>query len=92
MTLRGKMNDGSRFMFAQQVCHRARITDVSAHKGVPGIVLEACQIGEVPGVGEEVEIHDRSASLLDPLEHEIGTNKSGSTCDKNRLGTCDHFS
>ena len=85
MALGCKMHNRPRPMLREQRAHQFRIADVSAHKQIARIGLQRGQVGGIPGIGQQVKIHDRRARVLEPAQNEIRADKPGPACDKYRI-------
>ncbi len=77
MALGGEVDDGARFGIRQQVGDEIAITDVAADELVTRITFEFLEVLEIAGVSEQVEVNDKLIGLLQPIEHEVGTNEAG---------------
>ncbi len=71
MAFSSKVYDGAWSMPIERGSNRLGIADVGAHQLVALVVFERCEIFEVAGVGQQIEIHDRRAHRLDPAQHKI---------------------
>jgi hypothetical protein len=79
------VHDGTRSAAPQKLAHQFSVSDVSMYEGVPRIGRNLYQIAEIPGVGKLVKIHHRSSFGREPLQNEVGTNKTGSSGHQNGL-------
>jgi len=67
-------------MFAEKARHKVAVQNVSVDEVVVGAVLDRGQVGEVPCVGQLVEIDDwRSTGLIEPLKYEVRADETSST-------------
>ena len=77
MALCRKMYDGPRPVGSQQPVDQCAVADVALHENMAHIVPQRCEIFQITGISQFVEIDHRLAGLGQPVEHKIGANKSG---------------
>jgi len=78
----GEVEHGARPALGQQALHQGSVADAAVHELVPRIGLQAGEVFEVAGVGEQVEVDDRLVALGQPVEHEVAADESGTAGDK----------
>src|SRR5262249_39706047 len=79
VTLCGKMNQGARSVLSQQSGYEVGVADVSVDKGICGARCHRREIRGVPGIGGPIEIENGPSASRKPVQHKIGTDKSGTT-------------
>ena len=67
--------------FSRSALDELGVADVAMDKLVSRIRLEGRQVGEVAGIGEQVEIDHGRSGGLEPAQHEIRADKAGSAGD-----------
>lgn len=87
--LRSEVHDGIDVMVTQEFGETFAVEDVALHKNVAGIVLQCGEVGEVPGVGQLVQVDDALnfhamvlPGLAEEIVNEVGADKSGAAGDK----------
>jgi hypothetical protein len=92
MALRRKMHDSLRAVLLKQILEQVRICNVSLNEVVERILVNACQVGGIAGIRNQIE-GDGSMAPGDPLQDKVRTNEPCAACYKNvsshirRLGT-----
>ena len=71
MRLGGKVHDGPGAVLGKELGNEFGIADIALHKGVTRIPLDRCEVLEVSGVGELIEIDDGVLLEGDPVEDKI---------------------
>jgi hypothetical protein len=71
MALSREVHNRARPVINQQAGNQFPIADISAHKDMIGVAFDKCQVTQIAGIRQEVEIDDLSAVLRDPMENEI---------------------
>jgi hypothetical protein len=79
VTFRRKVDNGPRTAASQEIAHQLSVTDISVYERVPWIGRNRYQIAKIPSVSELVKIYDRTAFGREPLQNEIGADKTGSS-------------
>src|SRR6516165_3026548 len=90
MTFSGKMHNSSGTVPFQQVAHQGAIADVSVYECVAGLRRNRLQVSWISGISELVEIHQRRARLLHPLQDEVRADKPRTASDQNRCFLARH--
>ena len=85
VALRCKMDDRRRLMELQQIAYQVRIINISARKYVTTVVAKLSQIGRVPGVCELIKVDNPRTFLREPMQYEVGADKTGAARHQNRL-------
>ena len=83
MRLGGKVDDRSYLVLSEQAFDERAVGDVALHKEVPRIPVQWRKVAPVARVSELVEVHHRLITGGQPVEHEIGTDKTGAASDEN---------
>ena len=78
MTLGREIHHGARTVCLEQLVDQCPVADIAVDKDVPRVIAQRCEIAEITGVSERVQIDDRLVMLCAPVEHEVGADKSGS--------------
>jgi len=86
VAFRREMHDGPGLILVEQPRNPLPVADVAFDEDVPRVVFQTCQIAEVAGIGELVEIHHRRGFGRDPVEHEIGADEARPTRNKYQSG------
>jgi hypothetical protein len=79
VTLRRKVHNGARPAAPQKVADQLSVSNIAVHEAVPRIRRNLLQITEIPGISKLVQIHHWTAFSREPLQDEIGTDKTGSS-------------
>ena len=85
MTLGREVHNGARTATPQEIADEFSVGDISMYETVARISRNLFQIAKIPGIGKLVKIHDRSSFGREPLQDEIGTDKTGSAGYQNGL-------
>lgn len=85
MAFRGEMDDGVRLMALQEVVQQGTVADGTEYEPVVGIVLKTFQGIEITGVGEGIQVDDACRHEPSLAQHEIASDKTGSTGDQKGL-------
>src|SRR3989338_10006704 len=80
MALRREVEDGTRSMLRQQLGDQLCIANIAAHKKVARIILQRCEIFEIPRVSKLVEADDRFVMFGQPIQYEICADKACAAC------------
>jgi hypothetical protein len=64
-------------MISEKSGDQLDISDVTTDKCVSGISLQRSKVLEISRVGKLVEVDDAVVLTCDPVENEVGTDKSG---------------
>src|SRR5947207_1517821 len=83
MALGGEIDDGARTVLRKQRVDLRAVADVAANEYVPHIAAQPREATEIAGVSELVQVDDGLPRALQPIEHEVGADKSGTAGDKN---------
>jgi hypothetical protein len=84
MTFGCEIQDCARMVLRKQTQYLFVIAYVALNEYVPWIAIQAAQVFEIAGVCELVEVDDRLARPFKPVEDEIGTDESSTTCNEKR--------
>jgi hypothetical protein len=87
MRLGSKVYDRRGTIFGQQFANQIHIIDIAFNKYVVRIVDDACKVIPIAGVGEFVQIDNRTKSKGKPVEDEIGTDEARSAGNEHSLLT-----
>ncbi len=82
----GEIQHRIRLVLGQQAGYQRAVTDVTLHKHVVRVAVQAGQRLQVAGVGEHIEVDDLDTAG-DGLENEVTANESGAAGDK----PCGHY-
>ena len=82
MAFGGKVQHGAGAVLGQQAVHQRAVAQVTLHKEVARIALQAGEIFQVAGVGEFVKVDDGLVALGQPVEHEIAAYEACAACDE----------
>jgi hypothetical protein len=83
------MNDGPWPVLTQQSSNQFRIANIAEHQLVPGIALKSGEIFWIARISEQIKIDHVCASILDPLQHKIGSYKPRAASDEDGVvDTC----
>src|ERR1700690_2314661 len=85
VTLRRKVDKGARMASPQEITDKFSVGNIAVHEAVARISRSLLQIAEIPGIGKLVKIHDPTTLGREPLQDEIGTDKTSSAGHQNRL-------
>lgn len=85
VTLGRKVYDGARLAAIEQTAQQPVVRDIALHKLVPPVIRNGCQIVNVSSVREFVQVDDRRRFPLHPPQNEVGSDKTGSAGDENRI-------
>lgn len=85
MTLRREVHDRTRTAAPQKVADQFSVANISMYETVARISRNRYQIAEIPGIGKLVKNHHRSSFGREPLQDEVGTNKTSSSGYQNGL-------
>ena len=83
MTFRRKIDDSTWPISTKQLFNPLPVADIAVNKHVALILIERCEIGKVPRIGQLVEVDDRLIVSGQPLKNKIGADKTGATCHHN---------
>ena len=72
-----EVDDRARPMLPEQPRDEFPVADVAADEDVPQVFAQWCEIAEIAGVREEVEVDERLVARGEPVEHEIGADEPG---------------
>ncbi|MNZ11442.1 hypothetical protein D3C78_283060 [compost metagenome] len=75
--LGGEVEHCTRAVLGQQALYQRAVTDITVHKNMLRVALQAGQALQVAGVGQLVQVDDGFAALAYPIQHEIRTNEAG---------------
>jgi hypothetical protein len=81
MTFRCEMQHRTRLVLFQQAGQQAAIGNISLHKNVARITLQAAQVFQIAGIGQFVQIDDDFIAQREPVQHKIAANKAGTAGD-----------
>lgn len=81
MAFRREVDDGPDGVFFQERRDQFEVGDIALDKAVAVIALQRSQILAVAGVGEFIQVDDGFIRGFQPVEHEIGADKTGTTGD-----------
>lgn len=70
-------------MKRQQAGYQRAITNIALHKNMPRIALQWRQGFQITRVGQLVQINDWLIAASQPVQNEVGANKTGTAGDKN---------
>ena len=90
MALGCEMQDGARLVAIEQPIEKRWVADVALLEMVGWKPLDGNQVLQVAGIGELVEIDDRSVYEREPVENEIRPNKAGSAGHENGRRVVEH--
>ena len=79
----GKIDDGARPVLGQQPGDQVESPMSPWTKHVARIAVQRCQVLQIAGVGELVEVDDRLVGLRQPVEDEIAADEAGAAGDQN---------
>ena len=82
MRLGGEVHNSARLVLGEDFVDEDAIADIPSNKDVARIGLKRSEILQVAGVGELVEIDDGCGLRLDPVENEVGADKTGTAGDE----------
>jgi hypothetical protein len=82
VALGGEVDERPRAVLGQEPRHEFPVGDVTPHEPVPRVAREAREVGQVAGVGELVEVHDRLVGAGEPVEHEVAADEAGAAGDE----------
>ena len=60
---------------------RRAVADIGLHKAIPGVIRHRCHIGQIGGIVQRIEIHDRIATCYRGAD-DGGPDEPGATRDK----------
>ncbi|MNV65932.1 hypothetical protein D3C71_1586560 [compost metagenome] len=83
MRFGGEVEDGARFVLGEQAADEFKVADVALHELVRGIAFQRRKVVGIARVGELIQRHDGFAAFLEPIEYEIGADKTRSAGDNN---------
>ncbi len=83
MAFCGEVDHRARLVLGQQAADQGGIADVALHQLMTSIALQAGQSLGVTRVGELVEVDDGLIAGGQPVEHEVGANKTCAAGHKN---------
>src|SRR5438045_3341076 len=86
MRLRREVDDRARTMLREQRRYERAITDAPANKNMSRVIRGRCQIAEIAGIRERVEIDKRFVTFCKPVEDEVGADEPGAAGDDNHRG------
>ena len=70
---------------------KLRIADISMRELVARVRFESEKICRIAGVGEQIEIDNGSADVLDPSQHEVGTDEPGAAGNEDGVAASCHL-
>ena len=76
MAFGGKVYDRFRLILFEQPRNQRPIIDIALDEHMSRIIFQTCEITEVPGIGELVEIDNGSCFRRDPVEYKISAYKT----------------
>src|SRR5271165_744069 len=79
------MYNRPRLAAIQQCPHQRTIRNVPMHKLKPRALRNCSQVVQIPRVGEFVQVHDGGRIPLHPLQNEIGSDKTSSASNEDRV-------
>jgi hypothetical protein len=79
VTLRRKVNDGAGTATPQKIANQLSVGNIAMHEAVARIRRNLFQIAKISGISKLVQIHHWTAFSREPLQDEIGTDKTGSS-------------
>jgi hypothetical protein len=82
VALGGEVDERPRAVLGQEPRHEFAVGDVAPHEPVPRVIGQAREVGQVAGVGELVEVHDRLVGGGEPVEHEVTADEAGAAGDE----------
>jgi hypothetical protein len=74
---------GTRLVQRQETRHRRAVPDIALHKDMPRLRGETGEVFKIAGVGQLVEIDDGLAVRGQPVQDEIGADKTSASSDQN---------
>ena len=83
----GKIDHGAGLMLGEQFGDEVEVADVALDEEVARIATQRCEILEVAGVGQRVEVDDGLIGLRQPVEDEIAADEAGTAGDEDHLLT-----
>ena len=75
--LRSEVDHGARPVKFEEFIDQGGVSDISPHEDVPRIAFQLRQILRVPGVSQLIQINNGIRLSHHPIEHEIGSDKTG---------------
>ena len=82
MAFGSKMNDRSWLGLAQQREYGFALADVDALEAIAAVTLDRCQVLEIAGIGEPVEIEHWLDSGCQPVQNEIRADEASAASDQ----------
>jgi len=79
----GEVDERARAVLRQQGGDGGGVAHVGVHEGVARVVAHAVQVVQIAGVGEFVDVEHRLVARGEPVQHEVGTNESGTAGNEN---------
>jgi hypothetical protein len=81
MALGGEVHEGCRLMLAEKPGHQAAVVDVSVDELIAAMAAYRGEVPEIAGIGQAIEVHQRRRLLRQPMQDEVGSDKSGTARD-----------
>ena len=75
-----EIDDGAWFVLRQQLAQQRLVANIALHKDVPRVVFQRGQRLEIARISQFIEIDDRFITLRQPIQHEVATDKTRTTC------------
>ena len=80
-----KIDDGAGLVLGEQPGDELEIADVALDEVVARVAAQGCEVFEVAGVGERVEVDDGFIGLRQPVEDEVAADEARCASDKNHF-------
>ena len=78
-----EIDDGARAVLREKRRDLRALADIAPDEEMPRVAAQRRQASDVPGIGELVEVDERLARFLEPVEDEIGADETRASGDEN---------
>ena len=81
----GKVDDGARLVLGEQPGDEVEVADVALDEAVALVAAQGCEVLEIAGIRERVQVDDGFIGLRQPVEDEVAADKTCCTSDQNHF-------
>jgi len=76
MTLGGEMNNSAWLVLPEELVQQFPIGNAAMYERVLRVAIERCQVLQVPGVSQAIEVDHRLGFTLNPLQDKVRPNEA----------------
>ena len=77
MAFGSEVDNSTRAMFSQNTCDQGAVANIAWYEEMAGVALHIGEVVQVACVGEFIEVDDWLVTTRQPVQYEVGTDKTG---------------